>query len=153
MASGQSFSGETVGQQQKVDLQPLQIDIVSDVVCPWCIIGYKQLLKALAAMPGQFDVTINWHPFELNPAMPDAGQDLREHIALKYGTSARQSLSARNRLTELGESLGFTFDYFEGMRMVNTFLKEIRDLLQFSPRPRWFTRAPRGLIDIIEQGA
>jgi predicted DsbA family dithiol-disulfide isomerase len=121
MVPGQSFSGGTVGQQQKVDLQPLQIDIVSDVVCPWCIIGYKQLLKALAAMPEQFDVTINWHPFELNPGMPDEGQDLREHIALKYGTSARQSLSARNRLTELGESLGFTFDYFEGMRMVNTF--------------------------------
>lgn len=100
---------------------PLKIDIVSDVVCPWCIIGYKQLQKALAMVPGQFDVTVHWHPFELNPQMPEAGQDLREHIAQKYGTTPGQSGAARARLTSLGESLGFHFDYFEGMRMVNTF--------------------------------
>lgn len=100
---------------------PLQVDIVSDVVCPWCIIGYKQLMKALAALPGQFDVTLRWHPFELNPGMPMAGQDLREHLAQKYGTTPEQSQGARARLSALGESLGFTFDYFDGMRMVNTF--------------------------------
>jgi predicted DsbA family dithiol-disulfide isomerase len=100
---------------------PLQVDIVSDVVCPWCIIGYKQFMKALAALPGQFDVTINWHPFELNPAMPMAGQDLREHLAQKYGASPGQGSAARERLMALGESLGFSFDYFDGMRMVNTF--------------------------------
>ncbi len=110
-------------QQQNV-LQPplpLQVDIVSDVVCPWCIIGYKQLLKALASMPEPFDVTVRWHPFELNPQMPAAGQDLREHLAQKYGTTSAQSQGARARLSALGESLGFTFDYFDGMRMVNTF--------------------------------
>jgi predicted DsbA family dithiol-disulfide isomerase len=100
---------------------PLQVDIVSDVVCPWCIIGYKQLMKALAALPGQFDVTLRWHPFELNPRMPEEGQDLREHIAQKYGSSPQQSQSARSRLSALGESLGFTFDYYDGMRMANTF--------------------------------
>lgn len=100
---------------------PLQVDIVSDVVCPWCIIGYKQLMKALAALPGQYDVTLRWHPFELNPRMPEEGQNLGEHIAQKYGSSAQQSQSARERLSALGESLGFTFDYFDGMRMVNTF--------------------------------
>lgn len=100
---------------------PLQVDIVSDVVCPWCIIGYKQLMKALAALPGQFDVTLRWHPFELNPGMPASGQDLREHLAQKYGSTPAQSQGARARLSALGESLGFTFDYFDGMRMVNTF--------------------------------
>ncbi len=100
---------------------PLQVDIVSDVVCPWCIIGYRQLQAALATMPGRFEVTLRWHPFELNPRMPDEGQDLREHIAWKYGTTAEQSRAARARLTALGESVGFTFDYFEGMRVVNTF--------------------------------
>lgn len=102
-------------------LYPLQVDIVSDVVCPWCIIGYKQLMKALASLPGQFDVSIRWHPFELNPGMSGEGQDLREHLAQKYGTTPGQSHGARARLSELGESLGFTFDYFDGMRMVNTF--------------------------------
>lgn len=100
---------------------PLRVDIVSDVVCPWCIIGYKQLQKALSALPGQFDVTLHWHPFELNPRMPEEGQDLREHIAQKYGSTPAQSQAARARLSALGESLGFTFDYFDGMRMVNTF--------------------------------
>ena len=100
---------------------PLRVDIVSDVVCPWCIIGYKQLQKALEQLPGLFEVEVHWHPFELNPQMPAEGQDLREHVAQKYGTSAEQSQGARKRLTELGASLGFEFDYFDGMRMVNTF--------------------------------
>lgn len=99
----------------------LRIDIVSDVVCPWCIIGYLQLHKALKALPGLFEVELRWQPFELNPGMPAAGQDLREHLAQKYGGTVEQSQAVRERLTGLGESLGFTFDYFEGMRVVNTF--------------------------------
>jgi len=101
---------------------PLRIDIVSDVVCPWCIIGYQQLQRALAQLEGRFAVDIHWQPFELNPRMPPLGQELREHIALKYGTTPEQSRMARSRLTELGASLGFSFDYFDGMRIYNTFL-------------------------------
>jgi predicted DsbA family dithiol-disulfide isomerase len=108
-------------QPQTQPLYPLLVDIVSDVVCPWCIIGYKQLMKALASLPEQFDVTIQWHPFELNPRMPEEGQDLREHLARKYGTTHAQSQGARERLAAVGESLGFTFNYYDGMRMVNTF--------------------------------
>lgn len=100
---------------------PLTIDVVSDVVCPWCIIGYLQLMKALDSMPGQFDTTIRWHPFELNPGMPPEGQHLGEHLAQKYGASAARGDGARARLVELGDSLGFHFDYYEGMRMANTF--------------------------------
>ncbi|TDG16035.1 DsbA family oxidoreductase [Seongchinamella unica] len=100
---------------------PLRVDIVSDVVCPWCIIGYKQLQLALAQLAGRFEVDLHWHPFELNPQMPPQGQDLREHLAQKYGTTPEQSQAARARLTELGASLGFVFDYYDGMRMVNTF--------------------------------
>jgi predicted DsbA family dithiol-disulfide isomerase len=99
----------------------LEIDIVSDVVCPWCIIGYRQLRKALDMMPGEFEVHIRWHPFELNPNMPEDGQDVSEHLAQKYGTSPEQSQAARSRLTSLGDSLDFKFDYSPGMRMVNTF--------------------------------
>lgn len=101
---------------------PLRIDIVSDVVCPWCIIGYKQLQRALDQLPGVFDVQVHWQPFELNPHMPPCGQDLREHLVQKYGTTPQQSQEARQRLTDLGESLGFHFDYFDGMRLYNTFL-------------------------------
>jgi predicted DsbA family dithiol-disulfide isomerase len=102
-------------------VRPLQVDIVSDVVCPWCVIGYKQLMKALSTLPGLFDVAVRWHPFELNPDMPESGESLREHLARKYGAGADGAPSARSRLTALGDALGFTFDYHDGMRMVNTF--------------------------------
>jgi predicted DsbA family dithiol-disulfide isomerase len=100
---------------------PLRIDIVSDVVCPWCIIGYKQLQRALDQQSDPIAVDIHWQPFELNPHLPPEGQDLREHLAEKYGASAEQSRDARSRLSELGTSLGFRFDYFDGMRIYNTF--------------------------------
>lgn len=101
------------------DRPPIRIDIVSDVVCPWCVIGFKQLERAQLATG--LPVVIYWHPFELNPEMPDEGQDLFEHIAAKYGSTREQSLQARERLTALGAELGFTFDYRDDMRMVNTF--------------------------------
>ena len=100
---------------------PLRIDIVSDVVCPWCIIGYKQLSRALESMSGVFAPEIHWHPFELNPDMPVEGQDLREHLRQKYGPSAGGGSGGRERLEALGASLGFEFDYHDGMRMRNTF--------------------------------
>lgn len=100
---------------------PLRIDIVSDVVCPWCIIGYKQLQKALAQRPGRFDITLRWHPFELNPDMPEDGQDLAEHMAQKYGATRDRSQAVRGRLVALGQSLGFHFDSGGQRRMRNTF--------------------------------
>jgi predicted DsbA family dithiol-disulfide isomerase len=97
----------------------LRIDIVSDVVCPWCIVGYKQLEQAMAETGIAAD--IYWHPFELNPHMAEEGENLREHLAAKYGTSKEESVQARERLTALGAELGFTFDYADDMRMYNTF--------------------------------
>lgn len=99
----------------------LRIDIVSDVVCPWCIIGYKRLEKALATFADRITPKIVWHPFELNPQMPAEGQNLREHLAKKYGTTKQGSIEARRNLTSLGAALGFTFNYFDEMRMFNTF--------------------------------
>ncbi len=100
---------------------PLRVDLVSDVVCPWCVIGYLQLSEALAQRAGQIDLELHWHPFELNPDMPAEGQGLREHMAQKYGASGEQSRVARSRLQDIGESLGFRFNYSDQTRMVNTF--------------------------------
>jgi len=100
-------------------MNTLKIDIVSDVVCPWCIVGYKQLAIALEKC-GQ-KAQIHWHPFELNPAMPASGQLLSEHIMQKYGSTEAESVENRLQLTQLGESLGFSFSYTEQSRMVNTF--------------------------------
>ncbi len=100
---------------------PLRIDLVSDVVCPWCIIGYRQFLKALESRAEAVDLELHWHSFELNPQMPDEGENLREHLAGKYGTTPEQSKKARQRLTDIGAELGFSFNYTDDMKMVNTF--------------------------------
>ncbi len=99
--------------------EPLQIDIVSDVVCPWCVIGYRQLAQALEETGTAHE--IRWHPFELNHDMPAEGQNLAEHIAQKYGSTPEQSAQARERITELGREVGFDFRYDAAMRMYNTF--------------------------------
>jgi predicted DsbA family dithiol-disulfide isomerase len=99
----------------------IRIDIVSDVVCPWCVIGFKQLGQALEQLGDEVDADLHWHPFELNPQMPSEGQDLREHLAQKYGTTAAQSHAARERLTGIAKSLGVEFRFYDGMRVRNTF--------------------------------
>ena len=101
------------------EAHPIRIDIVSDVVCPWCVIGYKQLERAIGETGTP--VEIHWHPFELNPQMVAEGENLRAHLAAKYGTTLQDSIRARAKLTALGADLGFTFNYADDMRMVNTF--------------------------------
>ncbi len=98
---------------------PLRIDIVSDVMCPWCIIGYRQLAQALEATGTPHE--IHWHPFELNPEMPPEGQNMREHIVEKYGSTPEQSEQSRAQMTALGDTLGFDFQFSADMRMHNTF--------------------------------
>ena len=100
----------------------VRIDIVSDVVCPWCVVGYRQLEEALSRLDGEVEAEIHWHPFELNPMMPVEGQDLREHMGEKYGTTPQQSDAARTRLSGIGDSVGFSFNFYEGQRIYNTFL-------------------------------
>lgn len=101
--------------------EKLKIDIVSDVVCPWCTIGYKRLEQAIVELGFKDQVEIEWQPFELNPKMPFEGQDLTEHIAEKYGSTLEQQKESQERLTTAGAELDFTFNYFDKMRMVNTF--------------------------------
>lgn len=99
----------------------ITVDIVSDVVCPWCIIGYKKLEKAMRQFEGRARFELAWHAFELNPNMPPEGQDVNEHLAQKYGTTPEQSKANRQRLKDAGAGLDFEFNYNDGMRMVNTF--------------------------------
>ncbi|WP_350558054.1 DsbA family oxidoreductase [Psychrobacter sp. CAL346-MNA-CIBAN-0220] len=105
--------------EQLLSKQPLQIDIVSDVVCPWCIIGYRQLAEALEQTNTPHE--IHWHPFELNPNMPPEGQNLREHIIEKYGSTAQDSEESRIRMTAAGAEVGFEFQFTDDTRMHNTF--------------------------------
>ena len=97
----------------------LRIDIVSDVMCPWCVIGYRQLAAALDAKDIEHE--IHWHPFELNPNIPADGQDMRAHLIEKYGITPAQSDTNRANMAALGQELGFQFNFADGFRMHNTF--------------------------------
>ena len=105
----------------------LTIDIYSDVMCPWCIIGYAQLQKGLAQLAGEIEAEVRWLPFELNPDMPLEGEPQAEHIMRKYGRTAEQAASGREQMYAVGERAGYSFGYTgpgeppEGM-MRNTFV-------------------------------
>lgn len=99
--------------------KPLQIDIVSDVVCPWCAIGYSQLAEALKQTNTPHE--IHWHPFELNPNTPLEGRNYREHIMEKYGTTAEDVKESRARMAAAGADAGFNFQFTDDFRTYNTF--------------------------------
>ena len=70
--------------------EKIKIDIVSDVVCPWCAIGYKRLSVAISELKLEDQVEISWHPFELNPEMPREGQNADKYLMNKYNLSEQQ---------------------------------------------------------------
>lgn len=110
--------------------EKIKIDMVSDVVCPWCIVGYKRMERAIVELGIQDQIELEWQPFELNPNMPPEGQDLQEHLHQKYGTSPEQNKRSREQLTELGVDLGFEFNFYDNMRMPNT--KDAHILLDYA---------------------
>jgi predicted DsbA family dithiol-disulfide isomerase len=99
----------------------LKIDFVSDVSCPWCIIGLQALEQALDNIGDELDVDMNFQPFELNPQMDAGGQELFEHLAGKYGTTKEQSEQNKEMIRARGEDVGFTFRMDRWTRIYNTF--------------------------------
>ena len=89
----------------------LTIDIYSDVMCPWCIIGYKQLQKGLATLQGEIEAEVRWLPFELNPDMPPEGEESVAHIARKYGRTLEQAAAGREQMRAAGARAGYDFAY------------------------------------------
>jgi len=101
--------------------QHLKIDFVSDVACPWCVIGLRGLEQALANAADAVEADITFQPFELNAGMPAGGQNLREHITEKYGSTAEQSAASRAMIRSRGAEVGFTFNMSDESRIYNTF--------------------------------
>jgi len=99
----------------------LKIDFVSDVSCPWCVIGLKSLETALANIKGDVAVDLHFQPFELNPKMGADGQDIVEHIAEKYGSTPADIERNRENITARGAAVGFQFNMQKRGRIYNTF--------------------------------
>lgn len=91
--------------------QRLTIDIWSDVMCPWCLIGYGQLTRALEQLGGEIAAEIRWRPFELNPRMPQEGEEQEAHLARKYGRSAGEGAAVRGRMKAIAEEAGVSLSY------------------------------------------
>ncbi|KAB8065953.1 DsbA family oxidoreductase [Janthinobacterium violaceinigrum] len=100
---------------------PIRIDFVSDVSCPWCVIGLKSLEQALDKLQDTVQADIHFQPFELNANMPAEGEDIGEHIARKYGSTEEQMAQSREAIRARGEGLGFTFAMDKRGRIYNTF--------------------------------
>ena len=87
----------------------LKIDFVSDVSCPWCVIGLRALDEAIARVGSDITTDIHFQPFELNPKMAAEGQEITEHITEKYGITAAQADANRENIRARGADLGFKF--------------------------------------------
>ena len=99
----------------------IRIDIVSDIMCPWCVVGFRRLKLGMDQFDERVKFDVIWHPFELTPDMPPAGMNLYGWLSERYGMSPQQVLSSRQELMVLGEQLGFEFNYQPQMRMYNTY--------------------------------
>ena len=97
----------------------IQLDVVSDVMCPWCYIGKRRLEQALAELGGEGDgdkieIELRWRPFQLDPTLPQEGRDRREYLEKKFGGPERaKEIYERIREAGLEEGLEFNFDAIE----------------------------------------
>jgi predicted DsbA family dithiol-disulfide isomerase len=101
-------------------MKHLTIDIVSDVVCPWCAIGYGNLRQALNQLERNIQVDVQWHPFQLNPYMGKDGQEINEHLGEKYGLNEQQLADNKQRIQEVGAQAGIDFNFDQRSRIYNT---------------------------------
>jgi predicted DsbA family dithiol-disulfide isomerase len=98
----------------------ITVDVISDVICPWCWVGKRRLEKAIAAVTGRHAVVVRWHPYQLNPDMPRDGMERRAYRTAKFGSLERSlELDAKLAAVGAGEGIAFHFDRIE--RTPNTF--------------------------------
>ncbi len=101
--------------------KPMKIDFVSDVSCPWCVIGLGGLEEALRNVGDLVQADIHFQPFELNPNMPPEGQNIVEHVGEKYGATPEQSQANRAAIHARAAEVGFTMTSNDQSRIYNTF--------------------------------
>jgi len=101
-------------------MDTLKIDIVSDIVCPWCVIGFRNLKKAMEELKSELDFEISWKPYELHPEIPQEGYDKNLYMQQKFSSSG--SKSRYDEIARIGKSLNFNFNFSKAERIPNTFM-------------------------------
>ncbi len=99
----------------------MHIDIVSDIACPWCAIGYARLERAMEALAPEYDFSVHWRAFELNPDHSGEGQPILPALAHKYGRSEEELRSTQNQMITIAKDLGINFEKIQERRTCNTF--------------------------------
>lgn len=97
----------------------LPIDVVSDVICPWCYVGKRRLEKAIASCDDPRGIQVRWHPFQLNPSMPKEGISRKEYRTSKFG-SWQRSTELDSQISAVGEAEGIHFAFDKMARTPNT---------------------------------
>ena len=102
------------------EIPPIVIDIFSDVICPWCLIGRQRLRKALLELDDDQPVALRWLPYELNPDMPKEGMDRKEYLDKKFG-GVEAAREVYDRIREAGAAEGIEFNFADVDRTPSTF--------------------------------
>ena len=100
-------------------MEKITVDVVSDVVCPWCYIGKRRLEKAITSLEDEFEFEINYLPFELNPNMPKEGKNQKTYLTAKFGGESRYKELTEN-VTKVAAAEGLTFSYENQTKSPNT---------------------------------
>jgi len=102
-------------------MNKMQIDIVSDIACPWCAIGYARLQRAMQELAPDYQFTVQWHAFELNPAHSGQGEPILPALAKKYGRSEDEMRAAQANMMAIAKDLGVNFEKLQERLTANTF--------------------------------
>ena len=108
----------------------IKVDVVSDVVCPWCYIGKRRLEKAIDTLKDKFDFEVEYHPFELNPDTPLTGVNQQEYLTRKFGGGDERYNQLTNHVTQVAQAEGLQFDYKSQHVLPNT--RDAHRIIQFA---------------------
>jgi len=97
----------------------LRIDIISDIVCPWCYLGYSRLKQAIDQLGEDYKIDIRWQPFELHPDMPLSGADRESYLGAKFGSQEKLN-EVSHALQHVGKEAGIEFNFTEKDQIPNT---------------------------------
>ncbi|MFN8634885.1 MAG: DsbA family oxidoreductase [Chloroflexota bacterium] len=97
----------------------VDVEVYSDVVCPWCFVGRRRLAQAVDLLDGKHEIRVTWKPYQLNPWIPAEGMDRTEYRRVKFGSAERAS-GMDDRLRETGRELGIELNFEKIERAPNT---------------------------------
>jgi predicted DsbA family dithiol-disulfide isomerase len=118
--TAESSSAASSSEASSPDPKPMIIDVVSDMVCPWCFLGGEYLFAALAQIP-EIPVEVRWRPYQLAPDIPPDGMPMEEYVSIRMGGDMSRFAGIQQQLMEKGAAVGLRFNFEASNKMPNTF--------------------------------